>query len=420
MKRRISLFLLFSLVLSLLLLTGCAGSEERAWNSGQKALAEEKYAEAAAAFEKAGSFQDAEQLMLYAKASQNLENEEYGEAVSAFRALGDFKDSLLMDSYCQAREQEALAIGAFSSEDSDLAVRSCGEAAELYAGLSLFRDSDVRAAECRELLYAKATEWMDLGRYEDAASGFAALGAWQDSAVLQQYCKAASLETQGSYLEAADLYAEIPDVLDSRARADAVLEKAYDTAVELREQGDFEAASDTFSALGSYRDAKEQLDRTSVLLIRTSLQDGSYAEALQKLNQLSDLSVFPAADVTAGSSTELFLNGFLNTWMNAHAGVMTSFFSLSLLQPYLEPDGELDNLVHAELSDDSSPQHYGFIYYGAEIPELLTLDEGFSAARAHGSASYIGPDGLVEMDENMWILIDNRSGNPIVSAVLPC
>ena len=60
MKRIISLVLL--LTLTAVLLSGCSDPEERAWQSGQKALAEENYSEAAAAFEQAGSFQDADQL----------------------------------------------------------------------------------------------------------------------------------------------------------------------------------------------------------------------------------------------------------------------------------------------------------------------------------------------------------------------
>ena len=54
MKKQICLLLLIALLLS-----GCSGADERSWLSGQKALAEENYSEASAAFEKAGAFQDA-------------------------------------------------------------------------------------------------------------------------------------------------------------------------------------------------------------------------------------------------------------------------------------------------------------------------------------------------------------------------
>ena len=54
MKKLICLVLLLSL-LPCLLFSGCADSAERAWQSGQKALAEEKYDAAITAFQKAGS-----------------------------------------------------------------------------------------------------------------------------------------------------------------------------------------------------------------------------------------------------------------------------------------------------------------------------------------------------------------------------
>ena len=67
MKRNLSVFFLI-VFLTIILLSGCAAPEERAWWSGQKALAEEKYGEAAESFEKAGAFQDAGRLLSYARA----------------------------------------------------------------------------------------------------------------------------------------------------------------------------------------------------------------------------------------------------------------------------------------------------------------------------------------------------------------
>ena len=83
MKKAISFTLLLSLLFSVLL-SGCSGPEERAWQKGQKALAEENFSEAAAAFAQAGSWQDAEQLLAYAEAAQNLENGNYSEAEAAY------------------------------------------------------------------------------------------------------------------------------------------------------------------------------------------------------------------------------------------------------------------------------------------------------------------------------------------------
>ena len=359
MKKAISFTLLLSLLFSVLL-SGCSGPEERAWQKGQKALAEENFSEAAAAFAQAGSRQDAEQLLAYAEAAQNLENGIYSEAEAAFQALRDFKDCVLMSSYCKARECEETA---FSTADADAAVSACADAYQLYTDLSLFRDCDDRAANCRELLYSKASEWMSLGRYEDAASAFSALGGWQDSAGLETYCRASALENGGSYAAAAELFTEIPGVLDADERAASAYGQAYQHALALREQGDYEAALSAFSELGDYRDAEAQAESTTVLGVRNLIRAGSYAEALEKLNQLSDLSAFPKAEAAEAEPLRAFLDGFVNTWMSAHAGIMQGFFSRNLLQPYIESGSELDTLIQSELNDESYPANYGFVFY---------------------------------------------------------
>ena len=130
-----------------------------------------------------------------------------------------------MTAYCQAREQEAAASTAFSADSTYLAVSSVSGAISGYSSLPLFRDCDMRATKLRDSLYAQSSEWMGLGRYEDAASGFSALGDWQDSTLLQKYCRATALEEQAFYLEASELFSEIPEVLDAGSRAEAARAK---------------------------------------------------------------------------------------------------------------------------------------------------------------------------------------------------
>ena len=415
MKRKYFSLLIFTLLLCLLL-SACAGSDERAWRSGQKALAEENFSEAAAAFEKAGDFQDSGLLLQYARASQALLDGNYPDAVSGFQALGDFKDSLLMVSYTQAREQESIAQA--SPEDVKMAVNANLRAYELYSSLPLFRDSDTRAVTCRDRIYEQSQECLKLSRFDDAAAGFAALGDWQDSAMLQTYCVAAGLEQQGSFADAADLFAEIPETLDAASREESAREQAYRQALTLKENGDYEAASAAFARLGSYQDAAEQCSSAQMLLVRDLLDSGSCLDALTKLTLLPDPSVFPELDAASLSGMETFLSSFLNVWMNAHARVMTSFFGINLLQPYLLPGGELDTQIRAELTDDIAPTNYGFVFQGAALEQLLQLDEAFSAAKVHASASYVSPEGQVQEDEDLWILLDTSHGNPVVMAVL--
>ena len=104
--------------------------------------------------------------------------------------------------------------------------------------------------------------------------------------------------------------------------------------------------------------------------------------------------------------------------MSAHAGIMQGFFSRTLLQPYIESGSELDTLIQSELNDESYPANYGFVFYGNEVQELLTLDDGFTLAKVKGSASWYGPEGPVEKQETLQVLIDSRNGRPVAAAVL--
>ena len=415
----------FAITLAFLFLTACSGPgadpAERSYNDGQKALAAENYAGASAAFEKASSYEDAESLLRYANAWQALENGDFAAAAEGFRSLGSFKDCPLMLSYCVAREQEALAQAAFPSGSTDEAVRACAEAVKGYAALSLFRDSDARAADCRNLLYTQSTDRMNAGRYAEAAAGFEALGDWQDSDALAKYCRASELLEQGSRVEAAALFSEIPDVLDAGARAETARDQAYQAAVELRDQGDALAAVDAFRELGDYRDAAQQAESTTVLLVRSLLGSGSYHEALQKLSLITDLSVFPAADAAEAESVDIFLKTFIGTWLNAYAGVMNGFFSRSLLQSYIEPGGELESLLKEELPDDLPSENYGFVFNGdGQVESLLKLDDGFLAAKVHGTGSSYGANASQNaLSETLWILLDTRGTFPVAVAALP-
>ena len=415
MKKTVSVTLLIVLTL---FLSGCAGAEERAWQAGQKALAQEKYADAVTAFTKAGTFQDSSNLLLYSSAWSALENGDYENAGNIFQSLGDFKDSNLMVSYCTAREQEAYAKAGYSSGDNVQAVKASKEAFTQYAALAFFRDSDIRASSCRDQIYAKSTDWMNLSQFEDAASGFAVLGSWQDSDRLHIYCKAASFEQQGSYLEAAEQFSSIAALMDSDARAAAAWEHAYQDALSLKNSGSYESAVSAFAALNGYEDSEKQKDECTALLVTTLLQSGSYSEALQKYYHLVDRTVFPAADQSETGNLDAFLDSFINSWMTAHSRVMNAFFSCNLLQPYLLPGGELDTKLQAEITDDDTPLNYGFIYYGKELKELRVLDSKFEVAQTHSTASYIAPEGLTEVEETLLILIDISSGNPVAAAVL--
>ena len=188
----------------------------------------------------------------------------------------------------------------------------------------------------------------------------------------------------------------------------------------MKERGDYESAISAFTELGDYRDSLSQLDSVTGLLVREQLKAGAYAESLRKLNLLTDLSVFPSVDPASSGNLPAFLDSVVNVWLNAHAHVMTSFFACNLLQPYLEPGGELDTLTRTDLEkEDETPLNYGFVYLGSEVKELHTLDENFIAAKVLGTGSVSGPEGTAESAQEMWILVDSSRGYPLAAAILP-
>ena len=66
-------------------------------------------------------------------------------------------------------------------------------------------------------------------------------------------------------------------------------------------------------------------------------------------------------------------------------------------------------------------ENYGYVYNDdGRVEELLSLDEGFLAARVQGTASYYGPNASGNaMNETLLILVDIRGNGPIAAAVLP-
>ena len=321
-----------------------------------------------------------------------------------------------MEVYCSAREKETAVRTAISAGTMDQAAAAGGEAVALYATLPYFRDSSMRGEDLRSTLFTYASEQMSQGEYALAAAVFGALGNWQESSSLQIYCQAAELEKQGSWVEAAALYDELLGFQDAADRAEAAREQAYRQAAELKEQGEYEASSAAFAALGSYRDAEQQRDNVLALGIHNLLQDGAYAQVLERFVKLADQGLFQETDSAASGIPEYYLAGFVQSWMNAHAGVLNGFFSRNLLQPYLQPGGELDSLLQTEIPDDAVPQNYGFVFYGAQVQAMYELDEGFTAARLHGSSSCFESGAWAESEETLWVLVDSNGGMYIAAA----
>ena len=100
---------------------------------------------------------------------------------------------------------------------------------------------------------------------------------------------------------------------------------------------------------------------------------------------------------------------------------MNGFFSRSLLQSYIEPGGELEALLQAELPDDLPAENYGFAFNeDGTVEALLKLDDGFLAARVHGTGSSYGVNASGNaMNATLWVLLDTRGYFPVALAALP-
>ena len=129
-KRILALLMLIAMAFTLV---ACGDSQEKAYKSASKMLDEGKYAEAAAQFEKLGSYEDASQMTMYAKALNEAESGNYDTALKTFTSLGAFKDSPQMITYYTARELE-------SEYDFTSAI-------EVYNENPLFKDSQERIEE---------------------------------------------------------------------------------------------------------------------------------------------------------------------------------------------------------------------------------------------------------------------------------
>jgi len=110
--------------------------------------------------------------------------------------------------------------------------------------------------------YSAAMDALNGHRYEEAHSGFLALGDYKDSAVMAQetlYQQAQHLYGDGKYADAIDIFRSLGDYADASDQADAVQEawneSDYQAARALVEAGAYPAAAAAFEALGDYKDS---------------------------------------------------------------------------------------------------------------------------------------------------------------------
>lgn len=117
------------------------------YEAAQTLLAKSQFAEAAAAFEALGEYEEASKLSMYCKAAALGESGQYNEAIQAFESFGTYKSSTDMASYYQAREYEL-------EGKIEKAIRA-------YNKIILFRDSAKRVENLKQRMYDMAQAYAD-------------------------------------------------------------------------------------------------------------------------------------------------------------------------------------------------------------------------------------------------------------------
>ena len=135
MKAKRCLMICIAAVL-LMTASGCGMESRIQYEKAQSLLTQDKYVEAAEAFDALGSYEDASMLATYCRTVAAGENGDYDAACDGFIRLGDYKDSKMMRFYYSARKLEAEGL--------------YPEAVEAYEQIRYFRDSSERAESCRE------------------------------------------------------------------------------------------------------------------------------------------------------------------------------------------------------------------------------------------------------------------------------
>ena len=113
----------------------------------------------------------------YARAAALLASGDYAEAAAAFDRLGDYQDAPARASEARASDAE---LSSYTRAGKLLENGRYDDAAELYLSLGSYRDSAELVSECG---YRKALELLDEGANDDARALFVSLGDYRDSAV---------------------------------------------------------------------------------------------------------------------------------------------------------------------------------------------------------------------------------------------
>lgn len=212
----------------------------------------------------------------YKNACKALESQSYDEAYNSFAALGTFSDSA--EKATDTLYQKAVYL---QNNGSYL------EAAELFDGISEYKDSGERADSCRkEAAYLDAKALFESGEYQKAADAFKAISGYNDSkeqADISTYLYAQKLLESGEYEKANSVFSSIPRYKDSKSLAN---ESLYRLAAQYFDQKKYGEACSVYKGLGSYKDSKDCAKESEYLYAIERFDAGDYEKAVSSLKNV--------------------------------------------------------------------------------------------------------------------------------------
>ena len=418
LKNRIILLMLSLCVL--LSLTGCSSATEKSYQSGVALLEQGRFEEASTQFRELGSYRDASLRLMYSRDALSAESGDYLTAHKAFAALGSFRDAQEMLRYYDCREVETSGRNALADGNFDTAVPMLIDAAGRYEALPAFRDTSQRAEGCLRALYSRGLSLLDEAGYDTANDLFSALGAFEESEKLSVYCKACLLETEEHYLEAAEQFLTIPEILDASARANTDRDLVYQKALHLSDAGDPEAAIALFSALGQYRDSEAQRVNMTQTLFQNRLQEGDYDGALFVMDFSPDAFILQQAEPELRQNFASFLDGFVQAYLHFSAGTIDSSVGYAGVVPFIERNGALDKRFRQVLIVGTYGHNTYFNYYGSDLLDLFHLDGNYYLAYVRASASVNQPVGPVQVTRTFRIVLCDTDTGPLAGSIEDC
>lgn len=259
------------------------------YSRAERLIASQQWAEASAAFEAAGSYQDAASRIpepFYLQGEHLMAEEKWTSAIEAFKRAGRYRDAPKRISYCTLRRDEA-ALAASTDTGALVAI------ANRYKAMPTYLDCTERAEAILNSCYERGAVLIEAGSWDEAIALYTALGSYRDASHRVTYYgirrDEAALYTAGDLSGLAALaarYDKMGDFLDSSARAEDARDYIYDQAATLAQLGRWDNAVSALSLIPSHSDATNYSAYCIIRKEEDALPENAGHEALRAVAAL--------------------------------------------------------------------------------------------------------------------------------------